>query len=146
MLRKFLIKLLFENYSKLLQNYLHSSSAKIGLFRISSWSYGMKNRPNYLTDDIEHSLSLGESVGLPPAVRRTRRWTQHYDAEMFDKLLICDVIDCKCLATKYTKRGQGWPILKKSWWECRDQVQTARAFFLYLPNVCFKFGYHKLQS
>ena len=53
--------------------------------------------------------------GLPPAVRRTRRWTLHYDAEMFNRLLMCNVIDCKmpCDKKQYTKRGRGWPILKK---------------------------------
>ena len=48
--------------------------------------------------------------GLPSAVRRTRRWTLHYSAEMFIRLLMCTANVCKCLATK---RDWGWPILKK---------------------------------
>ena len=32
--------------------------------------------------------------GLTPAVRKTQRWTLHYNAEVFNCLLMCTVIDC----------------------------------------------------
>ena len=61
------------------------------------------------------SAAVHTYQGLPPAVRRTRRWTLHYDAEMFNRLLLCNVIDCKCLVTKTIhKKRPGWPIFKKN--------------------------------
>ena len=44
---------------------------------------------------------------IPPAMRRTRRWTLHYNAEMFIQLLMCTVIVCECLATKNTQKRPG---------------------------------------
>ena len=55
--------------------------------------------------------------GLPPAVRRTWRWTLHQHAEMFNRLLMCTVIVCKCLPIKIQKvAGVGplasWPRVR----------------------------------
>ena len=52
--------------------------------------------------------------GLPPAVRRTRRWTLHYNAEMFNRLLMLTVIVCNSLAIKNTKKRPGLAHIKKS--------------------------------
>ena len=51
--------------------------------------------------------------GPPPAVRRTRRRTLHYDAEMVIRLLMCTVMHCKCLVTKEKTSDQGWSVFTK---------------------------------
>ena len=48
--------------------------------------------------------------GLPPAVRRTRRWTLHYDAEMFNRCQPVLSWPVNALRSKIQKRGRGWPI------------------------------------
>ena len=62
-------------------------------------------------------------------VRRTRRWTLHYNAEMFIQLFMCTVIVCECLATKIYKNRLGLPTFKKIFyrrWSWSDRATCCR--------------------
>ena len=95
-----------------------SSTLQLILTLALPWSFKNGHRVHCGLHQWDPQVNKSPAVvhtyqGLPPAVRRTRRRTPHYDAEMLNRLLMYTVIVCKCLAIKNTKRGQGWPLFKK---------------------------------
>ena len=66
---------------------------------------------------IVSSPALGQTYqGFPPVVRRTQRWTLHYDVEMFIQLLMFTVIVCKSLAIKIHIKRLRLALIKKTYY------------------------------
>ena len=67
---------------------------------------------------------------LPHTVKIIQKCTLHYDAEMFVQLLICFIIDCRCLVAKEAK------IKKTSQFSELGQFYT-EILLIFLPQGLF---------